>query len=104
MDGDIIHNSEKKNIFEHDRCETYLMQPTIAEVVMWLYEKYNIWVKVDCASKDFWYPSIINIENGNFKVHPSYVSENFIKQNNRMFNSPTEAYEEGIKYTLNNLI
>jgi hypothetical protein len=44
LDGEIIHNKDRKNNPEHDRCEIYLMQPTIADVVMWFYEKYGIWV------------------------------------------------------------
>ena len=78
--------------------------PIIAEVLMWFYEKHGIWVKVDVASKDFWHPSILNIEDGNFLVHPSFVSQNFIEKNERMFKTPTEAYESTILYTLNNLI
>lgn len=78
--------------------------PTIAEVVMWLYEKHGIWIKVDVAAKYFWHPSILNIEDGSFKVHPSYVSQKFIEKENRMYNSPTEAYSAAIEYTLNNLI
>jgi hypothetical protein len=78
--------------------------PTIAEVVMWLYGNYGIWIKVDVASKDFWHPSIVNIEDGNFMVHPSYVSQKFLEKNGRVFNAPTEAYEAAIDYVLNNLI
>lgn len=89
LDGDIIHNSEKKNIFEHERCEVYLMQPTIFEVVIWLYEKYSIWVTVsECNGIPGFYYRI---------KQSSGVS--FIE-----FSSPIECYEAGIKYTLNNLI
>lgn len=87
-----------------EKLPTLMSAPTIADVVMWLYEKHGIWIKVDVAAKDFWHPSILNIEDGSFKVHPSYVSQKFVAEENRMFNSPTEVYESAIEYTLNNLI
>ena len=86
-----------------DYFETF-SAPTIADVIDWIYTKYGIWIKVDVASKDFWHPSVINIKNGNFLVHPSFVSQKFIEKNGRIFNSPTEAYESAINYVLNNLI
>lgn len=67
--------------------------PTIAEVVMWLYEKHGIWIGV--------------------QPNEPYVDDDWcfiifknLKNNNSLegYNSPTEAYERGIEYTLNNLI
>ena len=84
--------------------EGTLVFPTIAEVVMWLYEKHGVWVRVDCNSKEFWAPVLLNVEDGTYKVHPSYVSQKFIEANNRFFNTPTEAYEAAIEYVLTNLI
>jgi hypothetical protein len=78
--------------------------PTIAEVVMWLYETHGIWARVECHSKESWSTILINVEDGNYKVHPSYVSQKFIEKNNRLFTSPTEAYEAAIEYCLTNLI
>jgi len=59
--------------------------PTIAEVVMWLYEKHGIWVEVyyDNSKKEFY--TVFNGEE--YK-----------------FNSPTEAYEAVIEYCLTNII
>ena len=67
--------------------------PTIAEVLMWLYNKYKLWISVS------------------HKRHPQgkHFAYN-IKQANEIntylwkHNSPTEAYEAAIEYTLNNLI
>lgn len=61
--------------------------PNIAEVVMWLYEKHGVWIEVttDVYGKFCW-----------------LVKE--LKASNNNFNSPTEAYEAAIEYTLNNLI
>ena len=62
--------------------------PTIAEVVMWLYEKHDIWIE----------------------VRKSYLLNQFVAvtKNPRIElsakESPTEAYEAAIEYTLKNLI
>ena len=65
--------------------EVPLNIPTIAEVVMWLYEKHNIWIEVyfDGHQKNFYI-----VQNGE-EIE---------------FNSPTEAYEAAITYCLNNLL
>ena len=71
----------------------YILRPTIAEVVMWLYEKHGIWVCV--AEHDGWGYSIQN---------PYSETTNNVIKNCFEFDSPTEAYEAAIDYTLNNLI
>lgn len=68
--------------------------PTIAEVVMWIYENHNIWVSVDRyldpeESEDFRY---------GYNIY--YIDDYF----GRGYKTPTEAYEGAIEYTLNNLI
>ena len=67
--------------------------PTIAEVVVWLYEKHNIWISVDPENdKDTWFHTI------------SYNKSETIFGNYNTYNSYTEAYEAAIEYTLNNLL
>ena len=65
--------------------------PTIAEVVMWLYEKHGIWISVwryrDYASACDDYIS--------FKHNYSGITT---------FKTPTEAYSSAILYILNNLV
>ena len=62
--------------------------PTIAEVVMWLYDKHGIWIE----------------------VRKSYLLNQFVAvtKNPRVElsskDSPIEAYEAAIEYTLKNLI
>ena len=68
--------------------------PTIAEVVMWIYEKHNIWISVDRyldpeESDDFRY---------GYNIY--YIDDYF----GRGYTTPTEAYEGAIEYTLNQLI
>ena len=78
--------------------------PTIAEVVMWLYEK-----QIDLCH-------IVNYKNGfrTYRMGIIYIKDNKIEtvfirpKDNKVdfieFNSPTEAYEAAIKYTLTELI
>lgn len=92
--GDIIHNKDRKNISEHDRCEHFLMQPTIVEVVMWLHKKYGIWI---VAWKNPDNPSQFYFEIDTPVKRIGDLSLG-------LFSSPEAAYEAAILYTLNNLI
>lgn len=71
--------------------------PTIAEVVMWIYEKHGIWIEVQC-------PDVL-YELWSYTVHKPHKCGNYGSQNSfDTFNSPTEAYETAIEDVLNNLI
>lgn len=61
--------------------------PTVAEVVMWLYEKHGIWISVN----PMW----------NYVV---YKNDGYKTTYSNFGNSPTEAYLAAIEYTLKNLI
>lgn len=76
--------------FNKNQKETCFLCPTIAEVVMWLYEKHEIWIGVE-ASDDFTMFC--------FRVRKKEVSRLSFD-----YNSPTEAYEAAIFYVLSNLI
>lgn len=67
------------------------VSPTIADVVMWLYEKYGIWISVDPENdiNNTWFHTI------------SHGTSTTIFGNYR---SPTEAYEAGIEDVLINMI
>ena len=69
--------------------------PTISEVVMWLYEKHGIWIIAD-PYIDFhcWTPRVFTRLNTNLGKYEGVLE----------FNSPTEAYEAAIEYTLKKLI
>lgn len=66
--------------------------PTIAEVVMWLYEKHGIWIAVTSISQESW------------QCHMTRKGDSLGKCYLEDFYNPTEAYEVAIEYTLNNLI
>lgn len=77
------------NIFDD-----WFFAPTIAEVLMWFYEKHGIWISCD-ATVNLWYYSISIPETGKMIIFTSEKS----------FKSPTQAYLEAIKYILiNNII
>lgn len=87
----VIHDI--KNAFENTglNLKECYNAPTIAEVVMWLYEKHGIWIYIKQGYKWEWY--IETVAN-----HPE------LKYYDGLEDSPTEAYEAGIKYILENLI
>lgn len=66
----------------------------IMQVVMWLYEKYGIWIWVEQNGK-YWN----GFNSVNIKPAKSYF-----RSYNMFALSPTEAYEAAIEYCLNNLI
>ena len=66
--------------------------PTIAEVIMWLYEKHEYWCYAYTNGK-IWHPCIQH-KFGDMAVLSGKIGE---------FNSPTKAYEAAFEYTLNNL-
>lgn len=100
---------ESKIFFTKDSCELesriqidentehnvfhYLVAPTIAEVVMWLYEKHDVWIYV------------IPAEDNKKVFKPFFRGENITDQHlTKFFGSPTDAYEAAITYCLENLI
>jgi hypothetical protein len=103
-------NDKWKTTKKGDRCfgcdkepkylETF-SAPTIAEVVMWLYEKHGIWVQVSMSKYGKLYSNILKKESTKNLQNP-IAWEMQVQLND--FNSPTEAYEAAIQYTLNNLI
>ena len=68
--------------------------PTIAEVVMWLYEKHGVWISVNMFSERFIFSVSEKVDTWGFDKLESEIR----------YNSPTEAYEVAIEHTLNNLI
>ena len=74
-----------------EKYQEILSAPTIVEVVMWLYEKYGIWIYVKQGYNWEWF-----IETISNKPELIY--------NDGLENSLIEAYESAIKYTLENLI
>lgn len=104
MNGSAIWNENEKVIPDNE----WFHAPTIAEVVMWLYEKHRIWIdanflpNVDKFSyiakpMDFKKPK----EFSSYKDYYAATSKFIAKSK---YDSPTEAYEAAILYCLENLI
>ena len=73
----------------------YISAPTIAEVVMWLYEKYGVWIVVNITISSDWYFELYDL---NSKRNAE------IKVNVNLYSSPSEAYESAIKHYLTQII
>jgi hypothetical protein len=80
----------------HKRNAGYYSAPTIAQVVMWLYKKYGIWIEVNLPLYDDFKFTIIECN--------TIAGKLLNKISDESYDSPTEAYETAIEYTLNNLI
>jgi len=69
----------------------YISAPTIADVVMWLYGKYGVWIVVNITISSDWYFELYDL---NSKRNAE------IKVNVNLYSSPSEAYESAIKHYL----
>lgn len=93
---------EGKRDFYNRKGDVYTSAPTISEVVMWLYEKHGIWIVINPhkGEDDLGKPFM------EFDPEVWSFTNKCILHNTKLlyFNSPIEAYEAAIEYTLNNLI
>lgn len=96
-------DSSYKGILTKNKLICDISAPTIADVVMWLYEKHGIWITVDWSFSERkpstevkWSFSISNVGNREKCVELGIDTV--------WHNSPTEAYENAIEYTLKNLM
>jgi hypothetical protein len=88
---DIELNHHYKDFYPENGYEIFTA-PTIAEVIMWLYENHGIWIAVTIISQESWQCYITEIGK---PLGLTYNTDS---------NSPIEAYEAAIIYTLKNLI
>lgn len=70
---------------------------TIAEVVMWLYEKHGVWINVNITRYGRFWCNIVLKEECKHSNNP--FTWEFVNQLND-FTSPTQAYEAAIKHYL----
>ena len=96
--GEARYDSEFPSLQGTKYFEYYDM-PTIAEVVMWLYEKHGLWTNVVYMGFELKYSWSVDIITTSGSHWDSYGEEGDI-----CYNSPTEAYEAAIEYTLTKLI
>lgn len=79
--------------FNFKTSDDFVSAPTIAEVIMWLYERHDIWTEVNLGDYGFYW-ALMSKERNNIAE-----SEYKIK-----FNSPAKAYEAAIEYCLTKLV
>ena len=94
-----IDDQNPKNLnsnYNPREYQPWYLDLSLAEVVMWLYEKHEIWIVVQLDLVGRWYYDIYTIKDG-------LPNHNTYKKIER-FNSPTEAYFAAIEYVLLNLI
>lgn len=95
----IVGCVEGQRDFFNRKGDVYTSAPTIAEVVMWLYEKHGIWIRVTPI------PYSDNLTHWRWEhMSTNYFTRNLKWKKEQDYMSPTEAYEAAIEYTLNNLI
>ena len=70
--------------------------PTIADVVMWFYEKYKIWISVEWENHEF--RCIL------YDANPLTSRYNNVYSILSGFHSPTKSYEAAIEYCLTKII
>lgn len=103
------YNEKGEMLFDVDypslqptKPDVYYDNPTIAEVVMWLYEKHGIWIVINPhkGENDLGKPFM------EFDPEVWTFTNECVWHNTGLlyFNSPTEAYEAAIKYCLTKLI
>ena len=96
INGMVFTTAKNKGLPDHI-CSA----PTISDVVMWLYEKYGIWIQVCISRYGKFYCNIFKKELTKCLDIP--ISwETQVQLND--FNSQTEAYEVAFEYTLNKWI
>ena len=75
--------------------KTCVKMPTIAEVVMWLYERHNYWITVDVDAIGNWVYEI---------THTAHLRNTGLPTPLRYCHSPDGAYESSIYHCLTKLI
>jgi len=92
IDGELRYDSEFPSL-QCTKYFDYYDAPTIAEVVMWIYEKHGIWISVVML-----YP-----KRYEYDIQKTDSTTQLAKSHPQL-DTPTEACNEAILYTLNNLI
>ena len=102
--GMSIHHS----IYHNDNRLVIHEYPTIVHVLMWLYEKHGVWIEVTTNNNPQVRKEFVSFDarvihrNRNIKFRVLMNTQ--INKYTEPFNSPTEAYENAIKYCLEKII
>jgi hypothetical protein len=93
---------EGKRDHYNRKGDAYTAAPSIAEVVMWLYENHDFWIKSSLITVN----GTVNFFCSYFKINkgPERTLVELPKEIEGNYISPEEAYEAAIVYVLENLI
>ena len=90
-----LYPPQRTNDISKDMYPNFIVGvPTIAEVCMWLYRKYNIWIVI--------LPELLN--GVHIRYYPSVFEQGVGEDIESYHNTPEQAYEYAIEYVLNNMI
>lgn len=114
-----IPQLERYNEVKWNLYDDYYLAPTIAEVIMWLYEKHSVWIysypvqpfvfDVEDNPRTVWIAKVNaplkkfrNSEEGDTLIEVFVDAENGLAINHHR--SQPEAIEAGIRFALDNLV
>lgn len=104
LGGTRVNHSLGEQRWNEGKNLTYV-DITIVDIIMWLYEKHGIWISVheeNCRGYVGFDFNIVFVGDHEATVTQQEIQYKLLGET--VFNSPTEAYEAAIEYTLNNLI
>ena len=78
--------------------------PTIAEVVMWLYEKHGIWVQGPFPLKNGKWEWVVFFLKEPLEGSDGFKNRMSIVDETPYYDTPTEAYSSAIEYVLKKII
>jgi hypothetical protein len=98
--GYIIATGEESSDYFMDMLNAKaIAAPTVSEVLMWLYEKHAIWIRITPL------PYSDTLTHWRWEhMSTSYATRSLNWKKKQDYMSPKEAYEAGIEYTLTKLI
>lgn len=102
---DWLEDGEGEHRNSHKNRSVYYSAPTIAKVVMWLYERHKIWISVPPPYYEegkylfCWLVQVLNDPTVEQNCWVSFTETDNING----FETPEKAYESGVEYVLLNL-
>lgn len=102
-DGDLIECQEQSGSLS--LFEDKYSAPTIAEVVMWLFESHNIWIYLTREPITNTFGPVINTETKSIYFNnQSTVSRVTGQKYDPWYNKPENGYQKAIEYVLTEMI
>lgn len=99
LDDEIIYNGNEE---QHDRAEQWIMHPTHSVAIEWIRVNFGIWICVD-KNKESKFNVHISPKDKNYYVK-GIVIDGAEFNKIEWYNSPQEATEAALLYTLQNFI